>query len=137
MNLGAGSEFGIYKIEEHPNISEFTMPDRNRIMTNSTYYFDTNIANWQPAENQWWSVIFNPSYKNISHAKDLTLIGSIDFSTSYSEELFYNSFKKEIMEGSVNPDWRNNNNRANAKDYLIFDDDNHMVWVFWWGVGTW
>jgi hypothetical protein len=62
MNLGLGSEFGIYEVLDDAEyeltngmkFAEFTVPDINRTMTNSTYYYDRNIANWQPAEKIWW-----------------------------------------------------------------------------------
>ncbi len=144
MNLGLGSEFGIYRIvkdneyELYDNwkFEEFTMVDINRKMTNSTYYYDKNIANWQPEEKVWWATVFNPAYKNKykTDVENMLVLGTIDFSTTADDRDMYKSFKNDVVNENENYKEINYKNiEANAKEQLIFDDDNHMVWLMWWG----
>ncbi|MCI5583836.1 MAG: DUF4474 domain-containing protein, partial [Anaeroplasma sp.] len=147
MNLGIGSEFGIYKIAQKDEyelfngnkFEEFTVVDHNRKMTNSTYYYTTNIANWQPEEPIWWATAFNPAYKNkrISDIQNTYVLGSIDFSATENDKAMYECFKHNVNEsdknGNDNGIINKNNQEFHAKDSLIFDDDNYIVWLLWWG----
>ena len=143
MNLGLGSEFGIYRVvkdneyELYNNwkFEEFTIVDINRTMTNSTYYYKENIANWQPEEKIWWATIFNPAYKNksMSDIENMIVLGTIDFSTTADDRAMYEKFKSDVVDGSKSRDINKNNYVANAREQLLFDDDNYMVWLMWWG----
>ena len=143
MNLGIGSEFGVYKIAQNDEyelfngkkFEEFTVVDHNRKMTNSTYYYNTNIANWQPEEPIWWATAFNPAYKNkcILDIQNTYVLGSIDFSTSENDKSMYKCFKHDVNEGNDNGGINKYNQEFHAKDSLIFDDDNYIVWLLWRG----
>lgn len=143
MNLGLGSEFGIYRVvndneyelNNGMKFDEFTMVDINRTMTNSTYCYNENIANWQPEEKIWWATAFNPAYKNKTYAdvENMLVLGTIDFSTTANDRAMYECFKNDVVNGSTLDKINKDNSLAKAKDQLIFDDDNHIVWLIWWG----
>lgn len=60
-------------------------------------------------------------------------MGTIDFSTTADDRAMYEKFKGDVVDGSKSRDINKNNYVANAKEQLLFDDDNHMVWLMWWG----
>lgn len=91
-------------------------------------------AQW--AEKQWWATVFNPAYKNKdkTDVKNMLVLGTIDFSTTADDMAMYESFKNDVVNGNTNDDEINSKNeKVNAKKQLIFDDDNHIVWLMWWG----
>ena len=124
LNLGSGAEIGIYgnphKI--YPtnlvqwDASDFTVP-----MTLNLYnYYDENdidnIFCWAPNEEQWWITGFNPQF-NHPDVKVMVSLGSIDFS---GHEDMFNSLKNQTI------------NKDELKDFMIFDEDGHTVWMTWW-----
>jgi hypothetical protein len=142
LNLGAGAELGIYintgiPVEVIPFIYLFT-PLTYRIwgFEFPTYqysvvdfylpmtlhlYQDTasseynTVFNWAPTEEQWWITGFVPLMQN-HDPSDLIMINSIDFSENigmYQALKYSMELEKEFLQ------------------YLIFDDDNHTVWIIW------
>lgn len=70
----------------------------------------------------------------LSDIQDTYILGSIDFSTTEDDKAMFNSFKHDVIEGNENISLINDKNQEfNAKDSLIFDDDNYIIWVLWWG----
>ena len=64
MNLGAGTELGIYKQFED---SDHYVVDISLPMT--LHLKDENeepIADYTPDEDQWWITAFNPEYPNVN-----------------------------------------------------------------------
>ena len=91
-------------------------------MTLNLYYYggQNNIDDifcWAPNSKQWWITGFNPDYMTLN-VKDMVVLGSIDCSGKAG---MYASLKVE------------HENDTKSKDYLIFDEDGHTVWVIWWG----
>ena len=76
-----------------------------------------NIFCCAPIEKQWWITGFNPNIKPV--AKNMVSLGSIDFKGR--EEMF--EALKQAVEGELN-----------KKDFMIFDEDSHTVWLIWWEV---
>jgi hypothetical protein len=120
LTLGAGAEIGLYYTNfddiSYAFSSEFNLP-----MTLNLYYgFDStfidHVFSWAPEEKQWWITGFDISH----HAPDpkyMTMISSIDF--ELREDMF------NVMKSQVNGE-------DLIKDYFIFDEDGHTVWITWW-----
>lgn len=75
-----------------------------------------NVFDWEPDEEQWWITGFDPAYMNPDHNKMVSL-GSVDYTGC--EELF-NALKSAVQ------------NDLTLKDYMIFDENGHTVWLVWW-----
>lgn len=76
-----------------------------------------NIFSWRPDDKQWWITGFNPAYVNNVDVTKQVLIGCVNFS-GYSD--MYNALKNKTDE------------RDDIKDYIIFDDENYVVWIIWY-----
>lgn len=122
LNLGSGAEIGIY---DNPHISlggiqqwdaaDFTLPMTLNLYN---YYSQDNIENifcWAPNEEQWWITGFNPKFLNPDVTKMVSL-GTIDFNGH--EDMF------ESLKNKTETD-------KNKNDYMIFDEDDHTVWLEW------
>lgn len=107
VNLGSGSEFGIYaqSLKNGFDIpgKEMWLVDRSLSVPMEMELKDNKgniIADYKPNEEQWWITSFNPAYKDIP-ADELTTTFTIDFSTSEEDKKMYeaiiksNDFKKE------------------------------------------
>ena len=124
LNLGSGSEIGIYEKpidvpltgSKHWKAADFTLP-----MTLNLYnYYDKddieNIFCWAPDEEQWWITGFNPDFGN-PKVDDMVSLGTIDFS---GHEDMFTSLKENVCKNDK------------LKDYMIFDEDGHTIWLIWW-----
>ena len=94
-----------------------------------------NLISWEPKTDQWWATVFNPAYKNKTKTdvENMLVLGTIDFSTTADDRAMYEKFKSDVVNGSAVPQINIDNGNAKAREQLIFDDDNHMVWLMWWG----
>ena len=84
------------------------------------YYSKDNIENvfcWSPNQEQWWITGFNPSFTS-SDPEIMVTLGSVDFT---GHEGMYEALKRDIPI-----------NNPKLLDFLIFDNDNHTVWVTWY-----
>ena len=124
LNLGSGAEIGIYEKpidvpltgSKHWKAADFTLP-----MTLNLYnYYDKddieNIFCWAPDEEQWWITGFNPDFGN-PKVDDIVSLGTIDFS---GHEDMFTSLKENVCKNDK------------LKDYMIFDEDGHTIWLIWW-----
>ena len=73
-----------------------------------------NIFAWVPDEPQWWITGFNPEKTEPDYTK-MVLVGSIDFSNNTE---MYDKLAKDTKDDE-------------KYNYLIFDDNNHTVWIIW------
>jgi hypothetical protein len=133
MNLGSGAEIGIYNQlsidlpftdnnfdTKHWMSSSFNLP-----MTLNLYSYHNRdnikpIFNWAPYEPQWWITGFNPEF-NEPVATKMISIGTIDF---YGREEMFESLKEKTRDLQIK--------EAYKKEYLIFDEDGHTVWLIWY-----
>jgi hypothetical protein len=135
MNLGAGAEIGLYKLNGAPagafedgikNVFESVAGVEHYAVETAlpmslnlyNYYSSTNIEpifNWAPKEDQWWITGFNPGFDNPS-AAGMAVLGSIDFS---SKPEVYLSIKAETLKES------------SLKKHVVFDDDDSIMWLVW------
>jgi hypothetical protein len=69
-------------------------------------------------EDQWWITGFNPEFASPDKEK-MAVIGTLDFS---GRKPYYDALE-EAMSKPEN---------SSKKDYLIFDEDGHTVWLIWW-----
>lgn len=142
-NLQSGAEMGLYVASDKPEISgdsgiphyevvDFTLP-----MTLDLYTFENNsistILKWHPEIDQWWITGFNHKH-TYSNPYAMTMITSVDFSNKYESstgeyinaEKLYEDLKSTEEKGLIN---------SEGSYDLIFDDNNHTVWiVFYQGV---
>ncbi len=129
LNLGAGAEVGIYSrpdwLKQDPDSLDhyFTDYDLALPMTLSLYncnYGVQSIFQWYPDEEQWWITGFNPEHlREEVDVNKQAMICRIDLSddTGIYDALFEAKDDKEY---------------ENKKKYLIFDDNNHIVWIYWY-----
>ena len=83
------------------------------------YYDKDDIENifwWAPDEEQWWITGFNPDFGN-HKVDDMVSLGTIDFS---GHEDMFTSLKENVCKNDK------------LKDYMIFDEDGHTIWLIWW-----
>ncbi|WP_408605718.1 VWA domain-containing protein [Anaerobium acetethylicum] len=124
LNLGSGAEMGIYTNPrkaplinlEHWEAVDFQLP-----MTLNLYNYNgnddiENVFSWAPEDTQWWITGFKPDFNQPKVEKMVTL-GTIDFT---DQEKLYSDLKSEIITDDY------------LKKFMIFDDENHMVWIIWW-----
>ena len=126
LTLGTGAEIGIYKKNTSEKLSDYDLEHWDAVnfelpMTLHLYNYYNNdkiehIFSWKPQNTQWWITGFNPNY-NQPNANKEVVIGSIDFST---QKQMYKSLKEE------------NINNLSVKDFLIFDDNNYTLWIYWY-----
>ena len=85
---------------------------------------------WEPTERQWWVTGFNPSYFGNVDASKQVMICSVDFS-QYTDSTGNNEMYKMLKNTAdvTNLEYYN----KSVQDYLIFDDDNCIVWICWYG----
>ncbi len=76
-----------------------------------------NVFCWLPNQEQWWITGFNPSFTS-SDPEIMVTLGSVDFT---GHEGMYEALKRDIPI-----------NNPKLLDFLIFDNDNHTVWVTWY-----
>jgi len=126
-NLGSGTEIGLYDYNRtfdgtpHYDVVDFELP-----MTLNLYNYHSkdsieNIFCWAPDEQdekQWWITGFNPDFYFPIDPNQMVTLGSVDF-TGYED--MYDALKRDILIKS-----------PELLDFLIFDDDNHTVWVIWY-----
>lgn len=123
-NLQSGGAIGLYvKNRESSNTKHYDVVDFELPMTLNlyNYYGENNIENvfsWAPDEPQWWITGFNPDFTEPNPNKMVSL-GTVDFTGR--EEMF------DDLENAMNFD-----DNKDIKDYLIFDEDGHTVWVIWY-----
>lgn len=124
LNLGSGAEIGIYEkpIEvpytdfKHWRAADFTLPMTLNLYNYYGKNYIENIFSWAPNEEQWWITGFNPDFSD-PNVNDMVSLGTIDFS---EHEDMFNSLKNNVMEDEY------------LKDFMIFDEDGHTVWLIWW-----
>ncbi len=115
LNLGAGSELGIYTDPIYINSSN---PDPMKAqwrvdtnlampMTMSLYSGENLIFRYAPSEEQWWIAGFNPNFPDID-VDSLTAIYTIDFSDCTD---IYNALKSQYL----------------GQTGWVFDDDNYIA----------
>jgi hypothetical protein len=83
------------------------------------YYSKDNIENvfcWLPNQELWWITGFNPTF-NRPDVNKMVSLGSIDF---IGREDMYDQLKISVESDS------------NLKDFMIFDEDGHTIWLIWW-----
>jgi hypothetical protein len=71
---------------------------------------------WAPTEDQWWITGFNPDFTSPDAAK-MAVLGTLDFS---GREGMFSKLKDAVE------------NEPKLRDYMIFDEDGHTVWLIWW-----
>lgn len=129
LNLGSGTEIGIYQNPHEVNIlgspllsieqwdvADFTLPMSLYLYN---YYSPIDIDmifGWEPKDDQWWITGFNPDYDN-PDVDDMVTIGTIDFSENRG---MYDALKKFVINKEVSGN-------------LVFDDENNLVWIMWNG----
>ena len=67
----------------------------------------------------------------MSDVENMVVLSTIDFSTTADDRDMYESFKNDVINGSTIAKFNDYNDAAKAREQLIFDDDNHMVWLMW------
>lgn len=125
-NLHSGAEIGFYKYRtdnSSGNMELYDAIDFELPMKLSLYYYKTSkditkVFSWAPVVKQWWITGFNTNkeFQNPGNTP-MVSVGTIDF-TEY--ESMFEGLKTAI-----------NSNYENFKDYVIFDEDNHTLWIMW------
>lgn len=125
-NLHSGAEIGLYKYRTNnssDNMELYDAIDFELPMKLSLYYYYTSkdikqVFSWAPVIKQWWITGFNAS-EEFQNPKNTPMVsvGTIDF-TEY--ESMFNGLKT-----AIDSDFKN------FKDYVIFDEDNHTLWIMW------
>ncbi len=129
-NLHSGAEIGLYKYDrthngtKHYDAIDFEVPMRLSLYkySNNGKQIDT-IFNWYPYGGQWWITGFSgdkSQFRN-TNCNNMAAIGYVDLSKHID---MYNGIKN--AEKNYKRDRKIAYNR-----YLIFDDKNHLIWVFW------
>ena len=126
-NLGSGTEIGLYSYNrtvdgtDHYDVVDFELPMTINLYN---YYSKDSIENvfcWlpnqEPYQEQWWITGFNPNFTS-SDPEIMVTLGSVDFT---GHEGMYEALKRDIPI-----------NNPKLLDFLIFDNDNHTVWVTWY-----
>ncbi len=131
LNLGAGSEMGIYYrpnwMSQSPNDFDHYFADQNLTLPMQLYLYDynsssdiDNILSWEPTEPQWWITGFNPKTVGNVDVDTQVMIGKVKF----ENKEMYDKFEIE------------NKFRVSIEDFLFFDKDNYTVWICWFKKGT-
>ncbi|MCM1283057.1 MAG: cellulose binding domain-containing protein [Roseburia sp.] len=137
-NVHSGAEIGLYELTDigddntvHYHAIDFEVP-----MTLSLYnYYGVNdidtLFNWAPSQKQWWITGFtgyNTKYLYPNPGK-MVFVGSVDLSETgeHNATAIYEALKAtaEIEKKS--------NSKNKYSDYLIFDDENKTVWIYYYG----
>ena len=122
INCGDGAEMGLYDDPDlHRGLTHWECVDFNLPMTLNLYYYGgendiNNIFCWAPDSPQWWITGFNPDYMTVNK-QDMVVLGSVDCTSCPG---MYASLKENYEDNTDN------------SDFLIFDEDEHTVWVIWW-----
>jgi hypothetical protein len=127
-NMGAGTEMGVYRHAatmhntEHYDVIKFELPMTIYLYSANGDDFD-NIFCWEPRIEQWWATGFVPAYRNADPSV-LYTVGTVNF---VEDEL---SVNREAMYDGLKAAMSLPQNRY-ISQYLLFDDDDHTVWVCW------
>lgn len=127
LNLGSGAEVGIYNdpicvpqtSAKHWRSIDFRLPMTLNLYN---YYGSKEIENvfcWAPLDDQWWITGFNNNFMD-SVAGNMISIGNIDFS---GREDLFDGLKKEVEDRE--------NEKGTMEKYLIFDEEELVVWFQW------
>lgn len=124
LNLGSGAEIGIYENPHNVLFTgvkqwdavKFTLP-----MTLNLYNYNEkdnieNVFSWAPDEPQWWITGFNPIFDE-PRVSEMVSLGTVDFD---GREGMFDALKKSVTNDPI------------RKDFMIFDEDGHTVWLIWW-----
>ncbi len=81
---------------------------------------------WYPTDKQWWITGFNPEYlREEVDVHKQAMICRIDLSKN---EKIYKALEETADPKNKDEDYYN----SAANDYLLFNDDEHIVWIFWY-----
>lgn len=103
LNLGAGSEVGIYK-----NVTGGLWKvdrDYSLKMTLSLKWKDTLLYNRKPTEPNWWITGFVPAYQGVKE-EDLTMKGSLKFNTKKTKGLWKSFRAKALYSDNHKSKWK-------------------------------
>jgi len=77
-----------------------------------------NISPLWAISPQWWITGFNPNFTE-PNPDVMVSLGTIDFT---GREDMFNALKFGVL----------NSDKEYLKDYIIFDEDGHTVWLIWY-----
>jgi len=108
-------------VEIHFGFTHWPCADFSLPMTLNLYYYVNendidNIFCWAPNSPQWWITGFIPDYMTVNE-QDMVVLGSVDCTGCPG------------MYASLKDSYETNDENS---DFLIFDEDEHTVWVIWW-----
>ena len=130
-NLHSGAEIGLYKYyKTYSGTPHYEAIEKNVPMRLSLYQYQNSdniqtVFNWAPNDAQWWITGFSGTKQRFKKADrdKMAVIGNVNLKSNIQ---LYKSLKKErqadITIGTSSP----------LVKYLIFDDENSTVWVYWY-----